>query len=62
MFIRPRAAVTSAPPRVDPDVRIKTSERAFKGKVKILHVLIQTVKTLFMQPLTAKGWEGPQVN
>ena len=58
MFIRPRAAVTSAPPRVGPDVRIKTSERAFKGKGKVLHVLIQTVKTLF----TAKGWEGPQVN
>ena len=60
MFIRPRAAVTSAPPRVDPDVRIKTSERAFKGKgnVKVLHVLIQAVKALF----TAKGWEGPQVN
>ena len=32
MFIRPRAAVTSAPPRVSPDVAMKTFERTFKGK------------------------------
>ena len=64
MFIRPRAAVTSAPPRVAPDVGIKTSKRekgmcqSVSAMYEIQHLLIQTAKNSLQYLSRPEQWEA----